>query len=140
MKHIRQIIQDNQSEFNQMVVDFITEKTEEKQTKQRNLKTICHFKVLGETFNSNKFIDNYEKFLFHISVLPISEETYYRSFGTFITDDVDNFPPSFASGELIYLPNNLKVATRSSTEKKIEHITKMCEELNINIEFYMIQN
>jgi hypothetical protein len=140
MKNIKQIIEDNQNEFNQMVVDFITEKTDEKETKQRSSKTICHFKVLGETFNSNKFVDNYEKFLFHISVLPIFEETYYKAFGTFITDNVNDFPPSFAKSSIIYLPNGLKVATYSSTEKKLEHITKMCDLLNINMEFNMLQN
>jgi hypothetical protein len=135
MKNIKQIIEDNQTEFNQMVVDFISEKNEEKETKQRNSKTICHFKVLGQTFNSNTFVNNYEKFLFHISVLPISEEIYYKAFGTFITDDIDNFPPSFGRSSVIRIPNGLVVSTYSSTEKKLEHITKMCELLNINIEF-----
>ena len=138
MKSIRQIIEDNQDEFNQMVVDFITDKTEDKERKQRSPKTICHFKVLGENFNSNKFVDNYEKFLFHLSVLPISNEIYYKAMGTFVTDDIDNFPSSYVDNDIILLPNNLKVSTRSSTSKKMEHISKLCEELNINVEFNMI--
>ena len=135
MDNIIQIIENNQDEFNQMVVDFIMEKTTEKETKQKSAKTICHFKALGETFNSNKFVDNYEKFLLHISALPLSEEVYHKSLGTFVTDDVSNFPPSIKRNDIIYLPNNLKVSTYSSTNKKMEHVAKIGDELGLHIDF-----
>ena len=138
MKSIKQIIEDNRDEFDQLVADFILEKTEEGEKKTKAPKTICHFTTLGRAFNSNKFTENYENFLHYISVLPISEEVYYKALGTFVTDDITTFPTSLSKSGVIYLSNNLKVSTHSSTEKKMEHIAKLGDELNLHIDFKIL--
>jgi len=138
MKSIRQIIEDNRNEFEQLIEDFIVEKTEEIEKKPKAPKTICHFTTLGKTFNSNKFVENYENFLHYISALPLPEEIYYKALGTFVTDDLSTFPTSYSKSGVIHLPNNLKVSTYSSTERKMEHIAKLGDNLNLHIDFKIL--
>ena len=134
MKTIKQIIEDNQDEFNQMVVEFVTRKTE---VKRKANKTVCYFTALGNEYNNTKFINNYQKFLMDISKLPIDETVFTKAMGSHIQKDPNNFPPSFREN-YFKLNNDLYVSPHSSTENKMKHITNICEELNIKVDFNII--
>ena len=98
MKSIRQIITDNQEEFNEMIINFLTEKGEEvPQTikssvkqKKKATKTVCHFSVMGKKYNSNVFTDNYREFLTDISKVN-NYELFEKTLGSFTKFNLNDF-------------------------------------------------
>lgn len=72
----------------------------------------------------NPFLSNHQKFFIRHTSRPKSKG-WYRLENTF--GNVQN--------EVEKLPVGGFICTKSSTKDKISHITRMCEELNYNVEF-----
>ena len=74
MSQIEKTIVENQNEINKFLVKLFEEKNKVKLFEEKNKvkkrkasKMIYHFNVLGETYNSDIFVDNYRDFLLNVS-------------------------------------------------------------------------
>lgn len=141
MKSIRQIITDNQEEFNEMIINFLTEKGEEvPQTikssvkqKKKATKTVCHFSVMGKKYNSNVFTDNYREFLTDISKVN-NYELFEKTLGTFTKFNLNDFTNvTREKATVIKLKCGGYVSTYSSTKMKMEHVKNICDELGYKV-------
>mgnify|MGYP000017314027 FL=1 len=143
MKSIRQIITDNQEEFNEMIINFLTEKGNEvpqpikSRIKQRKKKpkTVCHFMVEDKSYNSNVFTDNYREFLTDISK-GNDYELFKKTLGTFIKYRLNDFTNvTREKATVIKLKCGGFVSTYSSTKMKMEHVKNICEELGYKFNY-----
>ena len=143
MKSIRQIITDNQGEFNEMIINFLTQKGNEvpqpikSSVKQRKKtpKTVCHFKVMGKKYDSNVFTDNYREFLTDISK-GNDYELFEKTLGTFTKYNLNDFTNTTREkATVIKLKCGGFVSTYSSTKMKMEHVKNICDELGYNVNF-----
>jgi len=134
MKSIRQIITDNQEEFNEMIINFLTEKGNEvpqpikSRIKQRKKKpkTVCHFMVEDKSYNSNVFTDNYREFLTDISKTN-QYELFVKTLGTFTKFKLNDFTDvTREKATVIKLKCGGFVSTYSSTKMKMEHVKNIC--------------
>ena len=141
MKSIRQIITDNQEEFNEMIINFLTEKGEEvPQTikssvkqKKKATKTVCHFSVMGKKYNSNVFTDNYREFLTDISKVN-NYELFEKTLGSFTKFNLNDFTNvTREKATVIKLKCGGYVSTYSSTKMKMEHVKNICDELGYKV-------
>lgn len=141
MKSIRQIITDNQEEFNEMIINFLTEKGEEvPQTikssvkqKKKATKTVCHFSVMGKKYNSNVFTDNYREFLTDISKVN-NYELFEKTLGSFTKFNLNDFTNvAREKATVIKLKCGGYVSTYSSTKMKMEHVKNICDELGYKV-------
>jgi hypothetical protein len=143
MKTIRQIITDNQEEFNEMIINFLTEKGNEvpqpiksriKQRKKK-LKTVCHFNTMGKNYDSNVFTDNYREFLTDISRVH-QYELFEKTLGTFTKYNLNDFTDTTREkATVIKLKCGGFVSTYSSTKMKMEHVKNVCDELGYKVNF-----
>ena len=143
MKSIRQIITDNQEEFNEMIINFLTEKGEEvPQTikssvkqKKKATKTVCHFSVMGKKYNSNVFTDNYREFLTDISKVN-NYELFEKTLGSFTKFNLNDFTNvTREKATVIKLKCGGYVSTYSSTKIKMEHVKNICDELGYKVNY-----
>lgn len=143
MKSIRQIITDNQEEFNEMIINFLTEKGNEvpqpikSRIKQRKKKpkTICHFMVEDKSYNSNVFTDNYREFLTDISKTN-QYELFEKTLGTFTKFKLNDFTDvTREKATVIKLKCGGFVSTYSSTKMKMEHVKNICDELGYKVKY-----
>ena len=141
MKSIRQIITDNQEEFNEMIINFLTEKGEEVQQtikssvkqKKKATKTVCHFSVMGKKYNSNVFTDNYREFLTDISKVN-NYELFEKTLGSFTKFNLNDFTNvTREKATVIKLKCGGYVSTYSSTKMKMEHVKNICDELGYKV-------
>ena len=140
MKTIKQIITENQDEFNEMIIKFIENKMEP-ETIQKNKKapkTICHFTALGKRYDSNVFTDNYTQFLLDVSSFQ-GYGLFQKTLGTFIKENINDFTDvTKEKSSIVPLKNGGYVSCYSSTERKLKHISNVCEELSIPVSFDFI--
>ena len=140
MKTIKQIIAENQDEFNEIIIKFIEDKMES-ETNQKNKrapKTICHFTALGKRYNSNIFTDNYTQFLLDVSSFQ-GYGLFQKTLGTFIKENINEFTDvTKENSSIIPLKNGGYVSCYSSTERKLKHINNVCDELSIPVSFDFI--
>jgi len=143
MKNIKQIITENQEEFNEMIVNFFTEKGNEVpqpiksriKQKKKAPKTVCHFTVMGKKYNSNVFTDNYREFLNDISKTN-QYELFEKTLGTFIKYQLNDFTNvTREKATVIELKCNGFVSTYSSTKMKMQHIKNICDELGYKVSY-----
>ena len=143
MKSIRQIITDNQEEFNEMIINFLTEKGNEvpqpikSRIKQRKKKpkTVCHFTVEDKSYNSNVFTDNYREFLTDISKTN-QYELFEKTLGTFTKFKLNDFTDvTREKATVIKLKCGGFVSTYSSTKMKMEHVKNICDELGYKVKY-----
>jgi len=132
---------DNQEEFNEMIIQFLTEKGGQtpqpiKSTiKQRKKtpKTVCHFSVMGKKYNSNVFTDNYREFLHDVS-RKHNYELFKKTLGTFIKFRLNDFTDvTREKATVIKLKCGGFVSTYTSTKKKMEHIKNICDKIGYNV-------
>lgn len=135
MKSIKQIITENQEEFNEMIINFFTEKMDDEvrvikpKQNRKAPKTICYFEALGNHYDSNVFTENYSKFLIDVS-RKYGYDVFKRHMGTFLQNKMSDFSPTTKDkATIVKLVCGGYVSTWSSTNKKMEHITKICEEI-----------
>lgn len=133
MKNVERIIRDNQEEFMTMVINFINDKSDNKQKKAP--KTICFFNVLGKTYDNKVFVRNYEEFLMDISKIH-GYPLFKKVLRGFIKENMNDFSDNTTVRITpIKLYNGGYVSTYSSTDKKIDHIKELCTELGIKVDF-----
>ena len=131
MSSIEKIIRDNQEEFMNMIINFINEKSTQKQKKAP--KTICHFKALGKTYDNDIFTRNYEQFLLDTSKI-LSYQNFKDSLKGFVRETEDEFPESYGGRtSMVRLHNGGVVSCYSATDKKLEHIKVLCETMGVNL-------
>ena len=131
LSQIEKTIKENQHEFMDMVIKFVNEKLNQKQTKAP--KTICHFQALGKTYDSNVFTRNYEQFLLDVSKI-LSYDEFKAHMHRYVRLNENEFSKSTLDKVfLIKLHNRGIVSTHSSTEKKLTHIKRLCEYMGINL-------
>lgn len=131
MAPIEKIIKENQEEFMDMVIKFVNEKTSVKQKKSP--KTICHFKALGKTYDSDIFIRNYESFLQDASKI-MEYDKFKLILKGFMRETENEFPESHeGKTSMIKLHNGGVVTGYSGTQKKMEHIEGLCDVMGINL-------
>jgi hypothetical protein len=143
MKNIKEIITENQNEFNEMIINFFTEKGNEvpqpiktiiKQRKKAP-KTVCHFKLMGKNYDSNVFTDNYREFLTDISKIN-DYELFEKTLGTFTKYRLNDFTNvTREKATVIKLMCGGFVSTYSSTKMKMQHIKNICDELGHKVNF-----
>jgi hypothetical protein len=140
MESIKQIIAENQDEFNEIIIKFIENKMQSK-TNQKNKKapkTICHFTTLGKRYDSNIFTDNYTQFLLDVSSFQ-GYGLFQKTLGTFIKENINEFTDvTKEKSSIIPLKNGGYVSCYSSTERKLKHINNVCDELSIPVSFDFI--
>lgn len=139
MKTIKQILMENQDEFNKMIIEFIENKMEDEPVEKfkKTPKTICHFTTLGKRYGSNVFTDNYTKFLLDVSSFQ-GYGLFQKTLGTFIKENINDFTDSTKEKSIIPLRNGGYVSCYSSTELKLKHINNVCNELSIPVSFDFI--
>jgi len=130
MSPIEKIIVENQNEIIKFLVKLVKEKNEVK--KKKESKIIQHFKVLGEIYNSNKFVDNYKDFLLNVSKIMDCEKFETLPKGYF-KKNKDEFTNSYRKTSIINLHNGVFVSTHSGSEEKLKHIKKICEIMGVQI-------
>ena len=140
MKTIKQIIIENQDEFNEMVIKFIENKIDNEtvQKTKKSPKTICHFTALGKRYDSNIFTDNYTQFLLDVSSFH-GYGLFQKTIGSFIKENINDFTDvTKEKSSIIPLKNGGYVSCYSSTERKLKHISNVCDELSIPVSFDFI--
>ena len=136
------VIKDNQDEFNELVAQFIlnkTEKSEQDDTsyRQKAPKTICHFTVLGKRYDSNIFSDNYTKFVKDISTLH-DYKFFSKTMGSVVRQKIEDFSENTRKHSIHQLNNGGYFSCHTSTEKKMSHIKEICDQLNVPVEFEIL--
>lgn len=132
---VEKIIKENQEEFLDLVIKFVTEKTAEKTIikQKRTPKTVCHFNALGKTYDSNVFKKNYENFLIDTSKI-LSYDGFKQVLKGYVRIDANGFPKSHeGKTSMIKLSNGGFVTCYSGTTKKLEHIKGLCNAIGITL-------
>ncbi len=102
----------------------------QKYSKIRSKNTVYHFRVLGKEYTSDKFVDNYTKFISDVinicgyeSIQGVIKECYIStSKGSFST--ICN-----NKNQIKEVSNGVYLKTYSPTSVKISHIEKICKDL-----------
>jgi hypothetical protein len=131
MKNIKEIIENNQAEFNEMVINFVSGKSIKK--RKKSPKTVCHFSVMGKKYDSNVFTINYMEFLGDISRIN-TYNLFQKTLGTFTKNKLSDFTDTTRKkATVIELKCGGYVSTYSSTKIKMEHIKSICNEVGCNV-------
>jgi hypothetical protein len=141
MKNIKEIITENQNEFNEMIINFFTEKMNDEQRiiklkqNRKATKTVCHFDALGKSYKSNVFTDNYSKFLIDVSH-KYKYDVFKRNLRTFVQNNKSDFnETTLRKASMVSLKCGGFVSTHSSTQMKMEHITGICKEIGVRLTY-----
>jgi hypothetical protein len=130
MSPIEKILRENQDELFKFVAKLVEEKNEVK--KKKADKIVCHFNVLGKSYTSNKFVDNYREFLLDASKI-LDYDKFQPVLLSYIKKDENGFTESYERTSIVKLYNGGFVSTHSGSVKKIEHIDGLCEIMNATI-------
>jgi hypothetical protein len=130
MSPIEKIIRENQDELVEFVLKLVEEKNKVK--KKKADKIVCHFDVLGKSYTSNKFVDNYKEFLLEASKI-LDYDKFEPILQSYIKKDENGFTESYERTSIVKLYNGGFVSTHSGSVKKIEHIDGLCEIMNATI-------
>jgi len=119
-----------------IVMEFIDNLYNKKYPKVKKSKTICHFKVLGTTYNSDIFVRNYIDFMNHVSMI-ISYSDLKLHLPNYVSDGENSFSEKCSSkNQVVKLKGGVFLKTYSSTNIKMDHIKKICSELlNCDLNF-----
>lgn len=121
-----------------IVMEFIDNLYNEKYPRVKKSKTICHFKTLGNTYNSDIFVRNYIDFMNHVSML-VSYSDLKLHLSNYVTNDKSNFSETCNNkNQVVKLKNGMYLKTYSPTSIKMDHIKKICSEL-LNCELNFIK-
>ena len=121
-----------------IVMEFIDNLYNEKYPKVKKSKTICHFKALGNTYNSDIFVRNYIDFMNHVSML-VSYSDLKLHLSKYVTDNKSNFSETCnIKNQVVKLKSGMYLKTYSPTSIKMDHIKKICSEL-LNCELNFIK-
>ena len=101
----------------------------QKYPKKKKSKTICHFRALGNTYDNDIFVRNYEDFMTHVtSIKPIGEVKEIMS--KYIAEDKNQFSDKCnKKNQALKLKTGYYLNTYSTTDVKVGHIKKICKEL-----------
>jgi hypothetical protein len=120
---------------NDDVMLFVDKLYNEKYPKKKSSKTICHFKTLGNTYNDDIFVKNYVHFMNHVSMIK-SYSDIKSCLPNYVTDDKSNFSEACNSkNQVVKLKSGIYLKTYSPTNIKMDHIKKICSELNCELNF-----
>jgi hypothetical protein len=129
MDKIEKLLREHNEEFTQMVNDFYDEKYPSKKSK-----TICNFKAAGKYYNSNVFTKNYREFLTDLTQL-IGKNVFIKVLKSSVKLDPREFSPSVRKkGQYDNINDVFYISTYTGTDKKIKHITDLCEYLDIPLQ------
>ena len=133
MSQIEKTIVENQNEINKFLVKLFEEKNKVKLFEEKNKvkkrkasKMIYHFNVLGETYNSDIFVDNYRDFLLNVSKILDCNKFEILPNGYFKKNKYE-FTKSYRKSSIVELHNGIFVSTHSGSEEKLKHIEKICK-------------
>ena len=130
MSPIEKILRENQDELFKFVAKLVEEKNEVK--KKKADKIVCHFNVLGKSYTSNKFVDNYREFLLEASKI-LDYDKFEPILQSYIKKDKSEFGDSCDESSILKLNNEGFVSTHSGSVKKIAHIDGLCKIMNATI-------
>lgn len=101
----------------------------QKYQKKKKEKTICHFRALGNDYNNDIFVRNYESFMNHVTLIkPFNQvkEVMYK----YLAEDKSQFSDKCnKKNQALKLDTGYFLNTYSTTEVKVGHIKKICQEL-----------
>jgi hypothetical protein len=129
MNKIEKLLREHNEEFTQMVNEFYDEKYPSKKSK-----TICRFKVGGKDYNSDIFTKNYREFLNDLTQ-TIGGNVFKKVLGNYVKFDPSEFSASIIQKNQYDNINDVfYVSTYTDTDKKLKHITDLCEYLDIPLQ------
>jgi hypothetical protein len=129
MNKIEKLLREHNEEFMEMVNEFYDERYTSKKGK-----TICYFKAGGKYYNNNKFVDNYINFLTNLTQI-IGKNVFKQKLKTSVKFDPSEFSPSVRQkGQYENINDVFYISTYSGTDKKIKHITDLCEYLDMPLQ------
>jgi hypothetical protein len=135
MNKIEKLLREHNEEFTQMVNEFYDEKYPSKKTK-----TICYFKVNGKYYNNDVFTKNYREFLNDLTQI-IGGNVFKKVLGNYVKFDPREFCPSIIQKNQYDNINDMfYVSTYTDNNKKLKHITDLCEYLDIPIQLEFPKN
>ena len=119
-----------------IVMEFVDNLYNEKYPKSKKSKTICHFKALGNTYDSDIFVRNYIDFMNHVSMI-VSYSDLKSHLPKYVSQSKDNFSEKCSSkNQIVKLKGGMYLKTYSSTNIKMDHIKKICSDLlNCDLNF-----
>jgi hypothetical protein len=121
-----------------IVMEFIDNLYNQKYPKVKKSKTICHFKSLGNTYNSDIFVRNYIDFMNHVSML-VSYSDLKLYLPNYISKGKSDFSETCNNkNQAVKLKSGMYLKTYSPTSIKMDHIKKICSEL-LNCELNFIK-
>lgn len=135
MDKITKLLKEHNEEFTQMVNEFYDEKYPSKKSK-----TTYRFKVGGKDYNNNVFTKSYREFLNDLTQV-IGGNVFKKVLGDSVKFDPREFCPSvIEKNQYTNINDVFYVSTYSGNDKKLKHITDLCEYLDIPIELELIDN
>ena len=119
-----------------IVMEFVDNLYNEKYPKSKKNKTICHFKALGNTYDSDIFVRNYIDFMNHVSMI-VSYSDIKLHLPKYVSQSKDNFSEKCSNkNQIVKLKGGMYLKTYSSTNIKMDHIKKICSDLlNCDLNF-----
>lgn len=125
-KELFKLMVEYPEDIKKVVIDLYNQKY----SKSRSKKTVYHFKVLGKEYSSDKFVDNYSKFISDVinicgyeSIQDVIKECY-------ISTNKDTFSSVCNSkNQIKEVVSGVYLKTYSPTSVKISHIEKICKDL-----------
>lgn len=129
MEKITRLLNEHNEEFTEIVNEFYNEKYPSKKSK-----TICYLKVAGKYYNSNIFTKNYREFLNDLTQ-TIGGNVFKKVLGNYVKFDPREFTPSIIKKNQYDNINDVfYVSTYTGFDKKLKHITDLCEYLDIPLQ------
>jgi hypothetical protein len=130
-KELSKLMVEYPEDIKKVVIDLYNEKY----SKSRSKNTVCHFRVLGKSYDSDKFVDNYLQFISDIiricgydSIKESIKECYIsKSKNTFSTNCNNK-------NQIREVADGVYLNTYSPTSVKISHIEKICSDLLVGLQ------
>jgi len=117
------------NETTEVLENLYNEKFPKSKRPSKAPNTIFKFKVLGKVYNNKMFIDNYRSFFSDVSkIIPFDEmrlaigSCHFSKLGDLFNEK----DRECINGEFY-------INTKTSTERKIIHIKKVCEYMDVNM-------
>ena len=130
MDKITKLLKEHNEEFTQMVNEFY----DEKYPSSKKSKTICYFKVNGKYYKNDVLTKSYREFLNDLTQ-TIGGNVFKKVLGNYVKFDPKEFTPSIIKNNQYDNINDVfYISTYTGNDKKIKHITDLCEYLDIPLE------